>query len=507
MGRPKKGHHGKGHGKKGHHGAHEPLPNLALAAIDAVKLLDEQDEREHHWLGPAAAPRDPTKVVAQPARPLRNKTQVTYRQLIKSMTDAVKGARAAARKPDAPPPQVENYRVLESGEYTCAPRPEEPEEPAEQPEAPPKEDALLRGTRAIRRASPRKSNARKTNALGGVAAAMAMASAGVLRITSTMADVHKATADFVRRHSRAPGGEHLASAFRPDAASRAPPPPAVEEDAAPDASREEATSLARAAAFQNTFNGLKKHLVGKLAQGGHAVDIKALAMGALLDVFVHKAKEECMCDLLTIFLHDADKDELIARWATAFPSDFSHDAKAYVRIPQTAGLVGRSFNEGLVNIPDAYLEPGFNQAIDKTSGYRTKSVIACPIVGHATIQDRKRATIQDITHTAQGEGPHRLGAFQLINRLDLDEADKGEGGEGDDEGDEGGEGNEDEAIATETIEVKCLESPSGTRTLKVKAFSDVDRGKAYQADTYAVLGLKSEDEVVRRERLQSSIVV
>ena len=316
MGRPKKGHHGKGHGKKGHHGAHEPLPNLALAAIDAVKLLDEQDEREHHWLGPAAAPRDPTKVVAQPARPLRNKTQVTYRQLIKSMTDAVKGrVRPAARKPDArpPPPQVENYRVLESGEYTCAPRPEEPEEPAEQPEAPPKEDALLRGTRAIRRASPRKSNARKTNALGGVAAAvlggvaekpdalssrlsrarspratratltrkskMAMASAGVLRITSTMADVHKATADFVRRHSRAPGGEHLASAFRPDPAFRAPPPPAVEEEAAPDASREEATSLARAAAFQNTFNGLKKHLVGKLAQGGHAVDIKALAMG------------------------------------------------------------------------------------------------------------------------------------------------------------------------------------------------------------------------------------
>jgi hypothetical protein len=55
-------------------------------------------------------------------------------------------------------------------------------------------------------------------------------------------------------------------------------------------------------------------------------------MGALLDVFVHKAKEECMCDLLTIFLHDADKDELIARWATAFPSDFSHDAKAYARI-------------------------------------------------------------------------------------------------------------------------------------------------------------------------------
>ena len=254
-------------------------------------------------------------------------------------------------------------------------------------------------------------------------------------------------------------------------------------------------------------------------------------MGALLDVFVHKAKEECMCDLLTIFLHDADKDELIARWATAFPSDFSHDAKAYVRIPQTAGLVGRSFNEGLVDIPDAYLEPGFNKAIDKTSGYRTKSVIACPIVGHATIQD--------IAHTAQGEGPHRLGAFQLINRLDLDEADKAEGGDGDDEGDEGGEGNEDEAIATETIEVKCLESPSGTRTLKVKAFSDVDRGKvqgladavvelarlayglhrpdfrttaakncikAYQADTYAVLGLQSEDEVVRRERLQSSIV-
>jgi hypothetical protein len=318
MGRPKKGHHGKGHGKKGHHGAHEPLPNLALAAIDAVKLLDEQDEREHHWLGPAAAPRDPTKVVAQPARPLRNKTQVTYRQLIKSMTDAVRTAasgppRGNPTRPPPPPPQVENYRVLESGEYTCAPRPEEPEEPAEQPEAPPKEDALLRGTRAIRRASPRKSNARKTNALGGVAAAVlggvaekpdalssrlsrarspratratltrkskgAMASAGVLRITSTMADVHKATADFVRRHSRAPGGEHLASAFRADEAFRAPPPPAVEEDAAPDASREEATGLARAAAFQNTFNGLKKHLVGKLAQGGHAVDIKALATG------------------------------------------------------------------------------------------------------------------------------------------------------------------------------------------------------------------------------------
>ena len=270
------------------------------------------------------------------------------------------------------------------------------------------------------------------------------------------------------------------------------------------------------------MNALRASLMEKLAIGGNAVDIKALGMGALLDVFVHKAKEECQVDLLTIFLHDAAKDELIARWATAFPSDFSHDAKAYVRIPQNAGLVGRSFQSGdLVDIEDAYLEPGFNKAIDHSSGYRTKSVVACPIIGDATIQD--------IAHTAKGEGPHRLGAFQLINRLDSDEAKVD-----DDDGSA-----EDGALESETIDVKCLDSPSGQRTIRVKAFDAIDKQKirglsdavvelaklayglhrpgvrttaarncikSYEEDSYAVLGLHHTFLHVPKKRPGGTIV-
>merc|ERR1719215_2479584 len=77
-------------------------------------------------------------------------------------------------------------------------------------------------------------------------------------------------------------------------------------------------------------------------------------------------------DRCTVFLVDEKKQQL---WSV------STDSGKEIRIPKTAGIAGECATEGkLIAIPDAYEDPRFNQEVDKRSGYRTKSILAVPVL-------------------------------------------------------------------------------------------------------------------------------
>ncbi|CAE7818630.1 PDE11A [Symbiodinium microadriaticum] len=75
---------------------------------------------------------------------------------------------------------------------------------------------------------------------------------------------------------------------------------------------------------------------------------------------------------------------------------FAMQGEVNIRIPMDSGIAGSVASTGIVaNIPDAYENPQFNQAIDKKSGYRTKAILCMPIKS----------------------GDEVIGVIQLINKV------------------------------------------------------------------------------------------
>lgn len=82
------------------------------------------------------------------------------------------------------------------------------------------------------------------------------------------------------------------------------------------------------------------------------------------------------CERATLFLYDAETDELYSRVATE--SEISE-----IRIPaggqSIVGSVARAEGEGCLNIPDAYEDPRFNRDVDRQTGWRTRNILAVPM--------------------------------------------------------------------------------------------------------------------------------
>jgi 5'-nucleotidase len=77
------------------------------------------------------------------------------------------------------------------------------------------------------------------------------------------------------------------------------------------------------------------------------------------------------CDRASVFLVDDATGELV------FTPDHSVET---IRMPKGVGLAGYvAVSNSPVNIEDAYGDPRFNAAIDKQTGYRTRSVLAFPV--------------------------------------------------------------------------------------------------------------------------------
>ena len=79
----------------------------------------------------------------------------------------------------------------------------------------------------------------------------------------------------------------------------------------------------------------------------------------------------------TLFLHDPRPDELYSRIARG-------GSVEEIRIPSGSGIAGAAFREQqALNIPDAYADPRFNQAVDKHTGYRTRTILCAPLRNRA----------------------------------------------------------------------------------------------------------------------------
>ncbi len=76
----------------------------------------------------------------------------------------------------------------------------------------------------------------------------------------------------------------------------------------------------------------------------------------------------------TLFLYDAAKDELWSQVAEG-------TGQTEIRIPAHAGIAGAAFTAGeVLVVPDAYADSRFNRTVDRESGYRTRNILAVPII-------------------------------------------------------------------------------------------------------------------------------
>ena len=75
---------------------------------------------------------------------------------------------------------------------------------------------------------------------------------------------------------------------------------------------------------------------------------------------------------------------------------FAMQGEVNIRISMEQGIAGSVATSGdVLNIPDAYDNPNFNQAIDKKTGYRTKAILCMPIKAEGQV----------------------IGVLQLINKV------------------------------------------------------------------------------------------
>jgi HD-GYP domain-containing protein (c-di-GMP phosphodiesterase class II) len=91
----------------------------------------------------------------------------------------------------------------------------------------------------------------------------------------------------------------------------------------------------------------------------------------LLGLVVDAAAKVAEADRCTIFIADRERGEL---W-----SKVAHGSKE-IRIPLGAGIAGAVAATGqAIRIDDAYADPRFNQSVDRSSGYHTRTILAVPM--------------------------------------------------------------------------------------------------------------------------------
>ncbi len=102
-----------------------------------------------------------------------------------------------------------------------------------------------------------------------------------------------------------------------------------------------------------------------------------LQLDVLLERIIHVSTELLDADRSTLFLYDERRDELWSRFAEGVD-------RQEIRVKPTRGIAGAVFTSGKVeNIADVYGDPRFNQEVDRRTGYRTRNMLAVPVINKA----------------------------------------------------------------------------------------------------------------------------
>jgi len=93
----------------------------------------------------------------------------------------------------------------------------------------------------------------------------------------------------------------------------------------------------------------------------------------VLGLIIDALRDTLHAERATVFQYDPERHELFATRSHGLPAD--------LRLPADKGIIGEAARtRQIVNIPDAYADPRFNQAVDKQTGYRTRCLVTIPLI-------------------------------------------------------------------------------------------------------------------------------
>jgi adenylate cyclase len=133
--------------------------------------------------------------------------------------------------------------------------------------------------------------------------------------------------------------------------------------------------------YADLFRGFN-HMIRGLREEVRLLEVTQSLAGELnLDILIQRimsvASELLDAERASLFVYDGKTDQLWSRYAAGLHS-------GEIRIPSHAGIAGSVFTTGKTeNIPDVYADRRFDQSVDRATGYRTRSILAMPIVNNA----------------------------------------------------------------------------------------------------------------------------
>ncbi len=120
----------------------------------------------------------------------------------------------------------------------------------------------------------------------------------------------------------------------------------------------------------------EKHLsaLGKVLQISRDM-VATTDLDELLGLIINRTMELLEAERATLFLYDAETDELISRIA-AGAREIRFSAGTGI-----AGAVARS--RKTLNVPDVYADHRFNRDVDRQTGFRTRNILAVPLLDYS----------------------------------------------------------------------------------------------------------------------------
>lgn len=94
-------------------------------------------------------------------------------------------------------------------------------------------------------------------------------------------------------------------------------------------------------------------------------------LDGLLRLIVERSMELLDAERATVWLYDADANEVVSRVAAG---------EDEIRAPADKGIIGATIgSDETINVPDAYADPRFNTDVDRKTGWRTRNILSVPL--------------------------------------------------------------------------------------------------------------------------------
>ena len=124
----------------------------------------------------------------------------------------------------------------------------------------------------------------------------------------------------------------------------------------------------------------ERRVLAVARQLGASADLKQI-----LSVIIDAMREVLDAERATVFEFDAEANELFTTVAHGIAENVEEgtEGQAEIRLSASTGLAGESVRtRTIINIPDAHADVRFNPEIDRKTGFRTRSLLTIPLIGH-----------------------------------------------------------------------------------------------------------------------------